>query len=682
MFDNVWNVINSNESIININDAILSNRKIEDKDEFLHPSLDNLYDPFSINEMEITVNRIVNAIYDMEKIVVYGDYDVDGITSTTMLIKFIREFTYNITYFIPNRDKHGYGLTKSAIDEVLKEKPDLLITVDCGILAFDEVELLNKNNIDVIITDHHKANEMLPNAFSVLCNTRHDNTYKNPLLSSSGLTYKLIEAINLKMSLEKDLSEYLQLATLGLVADVVPLIGENRTLVKYGLEYLKNTKIEGLKALFSVCDIKLGEKLTPYHLGYIICPRLNAVGRMSEAKYGVELLLENSKVKANEYAKHFNDLNIKRQTQQQSIYDEVISKINSEKIYSDNVIVLANENWNHAIIGIVASKICELYNKPTILLDIKENIAKGSARSIDDFSIIDAINSCDKYLLTHGGHDKAAGISLDISNIDLFRKDINDYFEKNNTLKNKVIDIDLILKPEHITYDNITSLELLQPFGEGNKRPVFSMKNVEFSNVYKIGKNKNHLKLTTFVDGISFNCDKISDLIVERQEYDILMYPNINIWNDKETLQLIIYDFKFSHVNDIKLMACILALKNINEFKEEFIKFIANNFKKKEMVNYERQTDKINEINITRKEITYVYKYIKKNAINKIYIGKDKLDIEEYKLYLSLNILKELKIIDFRIRGIINFTEIVMYNNKEQLINSKIYKIFSKGNNG
>jgi len=680
MFDNVWNVINSDESIININKTILSNRKIENMDDFLHPLLENLYDPFSINEMGKTVDRIISAIYDMEKIVVYGDYDVDGITSTAMLIKFVREFTHNISYFIPNRKDHGYGLTNVAINEVLKDKPDLLITVDCGILSYEEVDILNDNNVNVIITDHHKANKILPNAFSILCNTRYDNTYKNPLLSSSGLTYKLIEAINIKMSLEKDLNEYLQIATLGLVADVVPLIGENRILVKYGLEYLTNTKIEGLKALFSVCNINADEKLTPYHLGYIICPRLNAVGRMSQAKYGVELLLENSKVKANEYAKTFNDLNVERQNQQQRIYNDVINKINSEKKYSDNIIVVAGKNWNHAIIGIVASKICELYNKPTILFDINDDIAKGSARSIDDFSIIDAINSCDKYLLTHGGHDKAAGISLYVTNVDLFRKDINEYFKKNSTLKSKEINIDLILKQRHITYENIASLELLQPFGEGNKRPIFSMKNIEFSNVYKIGKNKNHLKFTTFVDGIAFNCDKISDLIVEKQEYDILMYPNINKWNNKETIQLIIYDFKFSNVNDIKLMACILALKNIDKYNGKLTEFIKNNFKDREMVNYARKTNLINTINITREEITDIYKYIRKNNI--IEIGKNPLNIEEYKIYLALNILKELSIIDFKMKGIINFTEIVMYNNKEQLINSKIYKIFSKGNNG
>ncbi|MBN2853721.1 MAG: single-stranded-DNA-specific exonuclease RecJ, partial [Clostridia bacterium] len=574
MFDLKWNINSRKEKEQKLNDALLKSRAVSDIDDFLKPSLEKLYDPFTINQMARAVDRIVNAIYDMEKIIIYGDYDVDGITSTAMLMKFISEFTCNIEYFIPHRVEQGYGLTIDSIDQVLKKKPDLIITVDCGITSLQEVDYINMNKVDVIVTDHHQIGDTLPKAHTVLCCKRMDNTYMNPDLSSSGLTYKLIEAINTKMGLDKDLNEYLQLATLGLVADVVPLIGENRVMVSFGLSYLNHTKIEGLKALFDVSGIKKEERLTPYHLGFIICPRLNATGRMDHANLAVELLLEKSQKRAYELALQFDQLNKDRQEEQNRIFEEVVDTIDNNPTLNSSVLVAGGHGWNHAIIGIVASKISERYNKPVILLDINGNMAKGSARSIDGFNIINAIESCKDYLVKFGGHEKAAGLSINTDNIDIFRHVINEIFNKDHQLRRKEIDIDLLLSYDDINYENIVNLTQLEPFGEKNQRPLFCLEKVTFNNIVKIGKKKNHLKLTGFVDCIAFNSEKASELITENQEYDILFYPTINSWNNKESLQLIIYDFKLSGLDDMKLISAVIVLKDMKNCQSDVREFL------------------------------------------------------------------------------------------------------------
>ncbi|MCK5812089.1 MAG: single-stranded-DNA-specific exonuclease RecJ [Clostridiales bacterium] len=673
MFDNQWIITKNKDSKQSVNDCLLSSRNISDIDAFLNPTYEQFHDPFTINEMDKVVERIISAIYAMEKIVIYGDYDVDGITSTTMLVKFIRELSDNIDFFIPNRLEQGYGLSIQGVNEVVLLKPDLLITVDCGVVSFDEVTLLKNKGVDVIITDHHQPKEQLPDAYAILCNTRADNTYENPYLSSSGLTYKLLQALDTRLSLTKNLDEYLQLATLGLVADVVPLVGENRAMVSLGLKSLRETRVEGIKALFDIAGINKNEPITTYHLGYMVCPRINATGRMDHAKTAVSLLLENSQRKATLLASKFDQLNIQRQMEQKRIYDEVIDELH-EIDDEHGVIILGKENWHHGIIGIVASKVQEFTNRPVILLDIKDGIAKGSGRSIKGFNLVKALNYCSDYLIKYGGHEKAAGVTLNIDNIDNFRKSINEYYNQLNLSKKHDIIIDLEISSCDITEKMINELNKLQPYGESNKRPTFLIRNVSFSNTRIIGKGKNHFKGQWNFDCLTFNCEKQMSLLTSDQSYDIVCYPNINIWNNKKSIQLIVYDYQLSSGHDISLITCILAVYNKSDYKKDLYTFLQNSLKKNNLLHYAELISKDNKFSITRKDIIKVYKVAKKvdtlSAIDKI------ANLKPYQVYLGMEILHELSLIAFTKKGLIRFTNIIIKDKKQPLEDSVLYNIF------
>ncbi len=673
MFDNQWIITKTKDPKQSVNDCLLSSRNINDIDAFLNPTYEQFYDPFTINEMEKVVERIISAIYAMEKIVIFGDYDVDGITSTAMLVKFIRELSNNIDYFIPHRLGQGYGLSIQAVNEVLLLKPDLLITVDCGVVSFDEVTLLKSEGVDVIITDHHQSKEQLPDAYAVLCNTRVDNTYKNPYLSSSGLTYKLLQALDTRLSLTKDLDEYLQLATLGLVADVVPLVGENRAMVSLGLKSLKETRVEGIKALFDIAGVNKNEPITTYHLGYMVCPRINATGRMDHAKTAVSLLLENSQRKATLLASKFDQLNKQRQIEQQRIYDEVLDKLH--KIDDEHgVIILGNENWHHGIIGIVASKVQESTNRPVILLDIKDGIAKGSGRSIEGFDLVKALNYCSDYLIKYGGHEKAAGVTLDEENIDNFRSAMNEYYAQLDLSKKHEIIIDLEISNDDITEEMINELNKLQPYGESNKRPTFLIRNVLFSTTRVIGKDKNHFKGQWYFDCLTFNCEKYMALLTSNQPYDIVCYPNINVWNNQKSIQLIVYDYQLSSGHDISLITCILAVLHKSEYEKDLYTFLQNSLKKNNLLHYAELISKENELFITREDIIKVYKVAKKiDTLS----ATDKIEqLSAYQVYLGMEILYELSLIDFTKKGLISFTNIIIKDKKQPLENSTLYNIF------
>ncbi len=673
MFDNQWIIKKIKDSKQSVNDCLLSSRNISNIETYLHPSHEQFLDPFTINEMEKVVERIISAIYAMEKIVIYGDYDVDGITSTTMLVKFIRELSNNIEFYIPHRLEQGYGLSIQAVNEVLLMKPDLLITVDCGVVSFEEVSLLKSEGVDVIITDHHQSKENLPDAYAVLCNTRIDNTYENPYLSSSGLTYKLLQALDTRLTLTKDLDEYLQLATLGLVADVVPLIGENRAMVSIGLESLRNTKVEGIKALFDIAGVSLQEPITTYHLGYMVCPRINATGRMDHANTAVALLLENSQRKATVLATKFDQLNKQRQIEQQRIYEEVLKKLH-ETNDDHGVIVLGNKNWHYGIIGIVASKVQEATNRPVILLDIKEGIAKGSGRSINGFNLVEALTYCSDYLIKYGGHEKAAGVTLNEGNIDSFKEAMNDYYSKLELTKKHEIIIDLEISSADITEEMINELTKLQPFGESNKRPVFLVRNVVFSNTRAIGKEKNHFKGQWVFDCLTFNCKKQLSLLTSNQDYDVVCYPNINVWKNQKSIQLIIYDYQLSSGHDISLLTCISAVIHKSDYEGKLNSFLRSSLLKENLIHYAESISDNFELIIKREDIIKVYKITKKVDILS---ATDKIDnLKTYQVYLGMKILKELDLIDFIENGLITFTKIVIKDNKQSLENSTLYNIF------
>lgn len=358
---------------------VLVNRNITDSnkiDVFLNPSRHDFYDPFLMPDMQKAVDEIINAISNNSKIIIYGDYDVDGITSITVLKQFLEQRGLNVDYYIPNRLDEGYGLNKNAIEGIKKEGYDLIITVDCGISAIEEIEYANSLGMKVIVTDHHEPIETLPKAIAIVDAKRKDNQYPFNMLAGVGVVFKLIQAISIQMNLdEKEYLKFLDIVCVGTISDIVPLIDENRVIAKLGLKLIEVTKNVGLKALIKSAGYK---NVDSNMVSFGIAPRINACGRMGYEQEAIKLFLTTNITKANDITTMLNKYNKQRQDTEKEIYEEAINKIERDGV--GNCIVLAGENWHHGVIGIVASKITEIYYKPSILLCIEENIAKGSRK--------------------------------------------------------------------------------------------------------------------------------------------------------------------------------------------------------------------------------------------------------------------------------------------------------------
>lgn len=382
------NEISNRFNISKILAKIIANRGItDDKDieVFLNPTRNDFYDPFLMPDMEKTVERILKAIDNKEKVIIYGDYDVDGITSITVLKKFLSERGLNVDYYIPNRLEEGYGLNKQAIEKIINEKYTLIITVDCGISAIEEVEMCNKEKVDVIVTDHHEQLEEIPNAYAVIDCKRKDNTYPFRELCGAGVVFKLIQAISIKLSLDaKEYLKYLDIVCIGTISDIVPLISENRVIAKLGLKLVEQTKNIGLKILIQETGYK---KIDSGMISFGIAPRINACGRMGYQEEALKLFLTDNIEEARVITSKLNKYNIQRQEKEKEIFEQAIKALEKEDINNINSIVLCGENWHHGVIGIVASKLTEKFFKPTILIGLEEKMGKGSGRSVPGFDL-------------------------------------------------------------------------------------------------------------------------------------------------------------------------------------------------------------------------------------------------------------------------------------------------------
>ena len=409
---------------------ILKNRGIEtekDSEIFMDPSLDYLRDPFLMKDMEKAVKRIQEAIAKNEKIWIYGDYDVDGVSSTSILCIYFNSINYPVNYYIPNRLEEGYGINEDAIKLINEQGCNVLISVDCGITSVKEVELAKSLGIDVIITDHHECQTEIPNAFAVINPKQEDCNYPFDMLCGCGVAFKIIQALTPKEEFKYTMNNYLEIATLATICDIVPLVDENRIIVKNGLKLMKEGFNLGLRELTKVCGIET-DKIGSSHIGFSIGPRINAAGRLGYSYLGVELFTTQSKEEAIEIASLLEEKNNERQMIEAKMYQEAEAIINSDERYkNDKVLIIANEGWQHGVIGIVASKLTEKYYKPTILLTIEDGEATGSARSIKGFSIFDALMKCSDILGKFGGHEQAAGLSLNEEYIDELRNRVNEF---------------------------------------------------------------------------------------------------------------------------------------------------------------------------------------------------------------------------------------------------------------
>lgn len=400
-----------------VNRGIIEEEKIR---KFLEPTRDDFYDPFLMPDMEIATNRVIDAINNKEKIMIYGDYDVDGITSISVLQKFLEERKVEVESYIPNRLEEGYGLNKQAIKEIYDKGYKLMITVDCGISAEEEVEYANSLGMTVIITDHHEPLEQLPKALAVIDAKRKDNTYPFNQLAGVGVVFKFIQALGIKLGLEeKEWLKYLDLVCVGTISDIVPLIDENRVIAKLGLKLVNVTKNLGLKCLLESAGYK---KIDSGTISFGIAPRVNACGRMGHETEALDIFLSDDINNVKQLSDKLNEYNKIRQETEKSIVDKALAMIEENEEYKKSTIVLGSKGWHHGVIGIVSSKITEMYFKPSILLSFEDGLAKGSGRSVLGFDLHEALCKCSNYLEKYGGHGMAVGLTLKEENFENFKQ--------------------------------------------------------------------------------------------------------------------------------------------------------------------------------------------------------------------------------------------------------------------
>jgi single-stranded-DNA-specific exonuclease len=552
---------------------LLAARNVATKEEielFLYPDRASYHEPFLMKDMDKAVSRITEALVNREKIEIWGDYDVDGITSTAMLyLFFLKWLGLKVEYVIPNRESDGYGLSKAGVKQAYDNGVTLIITVDCGITSVNEVEFAKSLGVDVIITDHHEPDKELPGAYAIIDAKRTDCTYPYKHLAGVGVAFKLIQGILIKNEMPmKIISEFIDIATIGTAADIVPLIGENRKIVSEGLKHLENCKNVGISALLKKLNF-FQKKIKVSNILFGLAPRLNAVGRMGDANRAVKLLLSNDPVEAAQIVEELETENKRRREFDTDTLAEAIKIIEDQDHFDpvkDKAIVVANENWHVGVIGIVASRLVEKYYRPSVVISINNGVGKGSCRSIPGVNIYDVLTECYKLNLLEqenfGGHDYAAGFEIDSANIPVFKEKFNEIIKKNIPIKDfdQLLKIDLKIDFEDINSDLVEKLCMFEPFGTSNEQPVFASDNIEIVGEIKIVGNKsdgyykkqkvkeNHLKLKLkqndrIFEAIGFNmADKFDSINDLRTNLKIAYYIEENVWNGSTYIQLKLQD--------------------------------------------------------------------------------------------------------------------------------------------
>ena len=553
-----WEYIETNENKINeicrefdidrLLASILVNREItniEDIRVFLEPTRNDFLYPYLMPDMDIAVKRIIKAIDNKEKIMIYGDYDVDGITSITVLKKFLIERGIEVRSYVPNRLDEGYGLNMQAIEKIAKEDFKLMITVDCGISGIEEVENAKALGIETIITDHHEPLDELPNALAVIDAKRKDSKYPFNQLAGVGVVFKLIQAIGQALKLDDThYLKYLDLVCVGTISDIVPLVNENRVIAKLGLKLVKVTKNLGLKKLIQSAGIT---QIDSSAISFGVAPRINACGRMGHEQDALELFLSEDENTVNMLTQKLNEYNKIRQETEKKIVEEALEEIEKNKENEKNAIIVGKSGWHHGVIGIVASKITDMYFKPSILLSFEEVIAKGSGRSIPGFDLHEALCKCSSYLEKYGGHGMAVGLNLKKENLEQFKLKFEEYAKDSDLTKiQPILNIDSVITSKEINLDTINSLKKLEPYGEGNKMPIFVYKGLKINSIRALTEGK-HLKLTLkdenlTLNAIGFNMGNLVDEYLIGDRVDIAGVLETNTFNGITSIQINLKD--------------------------------------------------------------------------------------------------------------------------------------------
>lgn len=524
----------------------LMHRGIEETAEaraFLHPEEMPFFDPFLMKDMDAAVERIAKAIKKREKIVVYGDYDVDGMTATSLLVHNLRALGALTSCYIPDRKTEGYGFNLKALQSIADGGAGLLVSVDCGIASVDDVRAMG-GILDIVITDHHLPGEKLPPALAVVNPHRADCPYPDKHLAGVGVAFKLCQALWQQLRGE-EFSGDLELVALGTVADIVPLLGENRKIVKMGLEKLQESDFLGVRALVEAAGLK-DKEITAGHIGFMLAPRLNAAGRLGSGRDGVRLLLSRDIEESESLAKELDALNGERQAIEAEILAAAEAELQSQEQDPEDMaaIVVAGKGWNPGVIGIVASRLVEKYYKPTVILAIQEDgFCKGSCRSIEGLHMYEALTACKEYLTQFGGHEMAAGLSLQEDKIDDFRRALQEYAGKKLTAQDYVpkVMVEFELPPQEVNFRIIEELALLEPYGMGNPKPTFGYRGLRGTEAQTMGAQRQHLKFQAGtadrpVTALYWNHSALAP-IVNAEELDLVYTPSINEWNGRRSLQ-------------------------------------------------------------------------------------------------------------------------------------------------
>jgi len=511
---------------------------------FLSPDYDKKHDPFLLPDMQAAVDRLVVARDKQEKITIYGDYDIDGLTATTLLIDAFKSFGFeHVSAFIPNRFIEGYGLTVDAVEKIAATGAELIVTVDCGSLSHKEIERANELGVDVIVTDHHNVADTPPPAIATINPKRKDHEYPFIDLAGVGVAFKLVQALQTVLEgLPKGQEKWLlDLVALGTVCDVVTLVDENRTNVYWGLKVLAQSRRPGLKALMAVASVR-PETLNARSLGFGLGPRMNASGRMETAQYSLDLLTATDPIQALDIANHLDAMNKARRAEQDEILKAAI--IQAEEYAALPVLVVSAPGWNHGIVGIVAAKLLEKYKKPTYVLEEMGEESKGSARSYGDFSAADAIRASDDIITKGGGHKLAAGVTLPTKNIAAFRKRVNEFYRQQKLINQPSLllpkaDINATLADLDISL--IDDIKQLEPFGSGNPQPILKSVNVLVTNQRKMGADAQHVKLSLEMEGRKIDMIAFSapdHFFVEPGERVTVWYTiDVNEWQGRQSVE-------------------------------------------------------------------------------------------------------------------------------------------------
>jgi len=662
---------------------------IDDIIGFLKPSVKDMHDPMLLPDMEKAVDRILDAKEHNERIVVYGDYDVDGITATSILYLFLKSIGLTVSYYIPDRVDEGYGISGAAVEFLCENSFDLMITVDCGISATDRIEqikeglVLKGRKMDVIITDHHQPDSnCLPDVLALINPHLPYSEYPFSKLCGAGVAFKLVHALCKRLNLGDEYFKYIDLACLGTVADIVELTGENRVIVQAGLRKIQKCPNPGIQALLEAAEIKNGN-VDAWRLAFIIAPRVNAAGRMGDATRAVTLFTSSDPSRSEELARQLHNDNSKRQKIQTEIFRKALEIIDGDLNFRNRkVIVVSGDEWHQGVIGIVASMLVEHYYKPCFVMSVSGDEAVCSARSIDGFNIYDGMEYCRDLLVRYGGHEKAGGLTIKKSNIDRFSERINEYAErilKSADMQPK-LEIDADVQIEEININSAGALTAMAPFGEGNPKPLFRMKDVNVLDRKRIGSDKSHLRLILGternpVQAVAFRMGYMERLLEKNSKIDVIFEMGLNEYNGRKNAELVVKYIRMPEESIIKNRILLEAAEKV-EYLDNNIDWIYNRINNQQV--------SCSDMVISRQELGILYRYFQKTGSctftrSQLFelahaIAQNRLRMNYFKVLSGIRILNELEVIrcSFRDNGCFS-VDVTEPDGKRSLNNSKLY---------